>query len=358
MEVSFPHRLVVGFPRRNCANQNAVVLGDVDNDNDIELAVGCLSGELAIFKGSKENPWKYCDHLGTINCIVVGNLRNEKKNSLVVLTGEGYCFLFDVDEKQKVVRMASHRTQDANESSMDNIPYPPLLKTSHGHENDQIQASSSSKDLHSAAFTAPVSPSSSQPQSSFVFPSPAKKTEEDNRWATDHLKVSFSHRVIHNANSALIADIDEDNENELIIATSGREVYAYKLVKVGKNKDVLCLETKRRWVLPDKPSSLSKSMDSWGRPILMIGQNSVGYYSIIDHRGNLINRELKNSFESEDSEYRKGCILEIKDFSRPTLLNGEEGCVQRHFIHFLDPSSKSANQKSDSHGDLEWHSPT
>jgi hypothetical protein len=43
-----------------------VLIVAVFNMQDIELAVGAIGGELAIYKYNKVNPWKMCDGLGTV----------------------------------------------------------------------------------------------------------------------------------------------------------------------------------------------------------------------------------------------------------------------------------------------------
>ena len=76
----------------------ALLLADVDNDGDNELIVGQINGELSIFKGSGNKPWRSCSHLGMIACVAVGDLWNQGENLLVCITAEGWCHLFNVSE--------------------------------------------------------------------------------------------------------------------------------------------------------------------------------------------------------------------------------------------------------------------
>ncbi|XP_011454196.1 KICSTOR complex protein ITFG2 [Magallana gigas] len=92
--VSFVERIELDFSG-NIFN-HAIVLGDVDNDQGHELAVGNTDGDLAIFKGSSKSPWKRCSSLGMITCIGVGDVFNKGKNVLVALTAEGWCNIFDI----------------------------------------------------------------------------------------------------------------------------------------------------------------------------------------------------------------------------------------------------------------------
>ena len=46
----------------------AVGLGDVDNDGDIEFAVGNSAGFMAVFKGlDQQKPWRTASGLGTVS---------------------------------------------------------------------------------------------------------------------------------------------------------------------------------------------------------------------------------------------------------------------------------------------------
>jgi hypothetical protein len=92
----------------------SVALGDVDNDRygDHELVVGSIGGTLMIYKGSGCDaistslsttdtttvptgvgagndgdgrwPWRVCYDLGTITAVAIGDVRNHKRNSLVI----------------------------------------------------------------------------------------------------------------------------------------------------------------------------------------------------------------------------------------------------------------------------------
>lgn len=79
--------------------QNAVCLGDVDNDGDHELVIGNFDGDLAVFKGNDPQPWKKCTGLGQISAVRIGDLNNEGRNVLVVLTADGWCYVFDFNKE-------------------------------------------------------------------------------------------------------------------------------------------------------------------------------------------------------------------------------------------------------------------
>eukprot|EP00116_Pleurobrachia_bachei_P005269 sb/3465531/ len=71
----------------------AVTLGDFDNDGCNELCIGNVDGDLYIYK-MKEERWMK-RNLGMITCLGIGDIKNKGDNSLVVITGEGLCYIFD-----------------------------------------------------------------------------------------------------------------------------------------------------------------------------------------------------------------------------------------------------------------------
>uniref|UniRef100_A0A0N7ZC70 Uncharacterized protein n=1 Tax=Scylla olivacea TaxID=85551 RepID=A0A0N7ZC70_SCYOL len=79
-------------------NKNAICLGDVDNDGQNELVVGNENGALALFKGENPRPIRYSTDLGMISAVAVGDVFNSGSNALVVVTGCGYCYIYDFEE--------------------------------------------------------------------------------------------------------------------------------------------------------------------------------------------------------------------------------------------------------------------
>lgn len=72
--------------------KSAVVLGDVDNDNDIELVIGNMEGDLYIFKGQRQI--QKISGLGIITAIGIGDLMNCGSNTLIVISGDGWCHIY------------------------------------------------------------------------------------------------------------------------------------------------------------------------------------------------------------------------------------------------------------------------
>ncbi len=72
--------------------ENALVVGDVDNDGNNELIIGNTCGKLFIFK--EETCIQTIDKLGLITAVGVGDVLNCGSNVLVVLSGDGWCHIF------------------------------------------------------------------------------------------------------------------------------------------------------------------------------------------------------------------------------------------------------------------------
>ncbi|KAK2141017.1 hypothetical protein LSH36_1181g00025 [Paralvinella palmiformis] len=130
----------------------AISVGDVDNDQNNELILGTMCGDLYIFKGRGKKPWAVASELGT--------------NSLVVLTSEGSCYVFVVEY--------DHIPQDDPGSLDDRKPV--VLKPVH------------------------------------------------------------KQHILANNKALLIADINGDGLNELVIGYSDRQVRMYKWVNNGDDE--------------------------------------------------------------------------------------------------------------------------
>uniref|UniRef100_A0A1B6DEV0 Integrin-alpha FG-GAP repeat-containing protein 2 n=1 Tax=Clastoptera arizonana TaxID=38151 RepID=A0A1B6DEV0_9HEMI len=72
--------------------KNAIALGDVDNDGEIELVIGNMNGDLVIYKGKK--CWQKLSGLGVITAVGIGDVMNCDSNALVVICGDGWCHIY------------------------------------------------------------------------------------------------------------------------------------------------------------------------------------------------------------------------------------------------------------------------
>ncbi|KAI8499760.1 integrin alpha FG-GAP repeat-containing protein 2 [Branchiostoma belcheri] len=79
----------------------AMVLGDVDNDQDNELVAGNVNGQLMVFKGADTTPWRVASGLGMTSCAAVGDVCNTGKNVIMTLSAEGWCHVFSMEHHEK-----------------------------------------------------------------------------------------------------------------------------------------------------------------------------------------------------------------------------------------------------------------
>ncbi|KAI7900612.1 uncharacterized protein BX663DRAFT_488237 [Cokeromyces recurvatus] len=196
-------------------NPHALVLGDVDNDNENEFVIGNLNGDLAIFKGHCDDgyPLYVCRGLGTITCIAIGDVRNTGKNSVVVINAEGHAHIFDISPK-----LSKMNTQ--NDSK-------------HKHHisiDDYLKGGRRSSDTSSIqAFRHMMSGNTNDP----LFQQQqhnAKSHHQTSQRIHDLGQPNLTLKVPVNVNKILIADIDNDNLNELILARTDRILHAFQLV--------------------------------------------------------------------------------------------------------------------------------
>ncbi|KAI8988396.1 hypothetical protein BDF20DRAFT_855465 [Mycotypha africana] len=173
---------------------------------------------MAIFKGQCEDgyPSFICRDLGTITCIAVGDVRNSGKNSIVVVNAEGHAHIFDV--KTKASSSSFNQQQQQQHISI----------------HDYLKGGRRSSDSTMRNFRRAMNGGSSNT---------SLLNEEDNlRNQQQHAQQALS-KSIHdlekpnltlkvpvNVNKILIADIDNDGLNEIILARTDRILHAFQLV--------------------------------------------------------------------------------------------------------------------------------
>ncbi|KAI4472027.1 integrin alpha repeat domain-containing [Holotrichia oblita] len=72
--------------------RKGVTLGDVDNDGNYELVVGNENGDVVIFKALEK--WQTITDLGFVSCVIVGDILNRNRNYLVIVTADGWCYIY------------------------------------------------------------------------------------------------------------------------------------------------------------------------------------------------------------------------------------------------------------------------
>lgn len=72
--------------------RSSLTLGDVDNSGEMALVAGNANGDLAVFKGDKQ--WQIINGLGMITAVGVGDILNCGLNAVVVICGDGWCYIY------------------------------------------------------------------------------------------------------------------------------------------------------------------------------------------------------------------------------------------------------------------------
>ncbi|CAH0547712.1 unnamed protein product [Brassicogethes aeneus] len=168
--------------------RNALCLGDIDNDGCIELIIGNETGDIAIFKG-KDKVQVISKHT-LICCVAVGDILNQNKNSLVVITADGWCYIYEVP------------TKDLSESNNEDF--------------DEVDGQ-----MHSSSNT-------DAPASSSESTNTQKSTK--NVESPDKMQVVCIHvqRIPANVKNILLGDIDGDGAVEMVLGLTDRVVRSYK----------------------------------------------------------------------------------------------------------------------------------
>ncbi|KAH9391139.1 integrin alpha FG-GAP repeat-containing protein 2 [Tyrophagus putrescentiae] len=210
-------------------SKNGVVLADCDNDDKNELLIGTLNGELLIFKDSSTIPLATAKELGMISCIVVGDILNKNRNSIITISIEGYLNIF-----------AFHFE---------------LAHDAAGHSHTAVSLNPTRRGSNFSTVSVPLS----------SVKCPPTITDNEEFGGQQHPSVSNSLICVHaqqiqaNAMSALIADIDADGSNELIVALSDRVVRSYRAVQYGEEIKLVGIH---KWEFSDQIGSITLST-SW-----------------------------------------------------------------------------------------------
>ncbi|KAI9274379.1 hypothetical protein BDA99DRAFT_497353 [Phascolomyces articulosus] len=179
-------------------NPHALVLGDVDNDGEIEFVIGNLSGDLAVFKGACSHglPTFVCHGLGTITCIAIGDVRNWGRNSVVCINAEGQAHIFDIPRLavdhplMSVDEYLKHGRRASDTSSLQAFR---RMMDQNADDSSQYRSTSDKPHIHNLQ------------------------------------KPNLTLNVPVNVNRILIADVDGDSLNELVLARTDRILHTFQL---------------------------------------------------------------------------------------------------------------------------------
>ncbi|KAI7853447.1 hypothetical protein BDC45DRAFT_536540 [Circinella umbellata] len=258
-------------------NPHALVLGDVDNDGENEFVIGNLSGDLAVFKGACSHglPTFVCHGLGTITCIAIGDVRNWGRNSVVCINAEGQAHIFDIPRLA-----ADHPLMSVDE----------YLK--HGRrasDTSSLQAFRRIMDQNA--------------DDSSHYKSTPEKPHIHNLQ-----KPNLTLNVPVNVNRILIADVDGDSLNEIVLARTDRILHTFQLQSSSTDQSLpRSIDTPSASTATDNNTTGNNNLASHYIPTSI--QSSLSVLSSSKERGKLLTNRSSVS-ESKDrpspSVLRKG----------------------------------------------------
>lgn len=190
-EVSFVKKLRFNF--KGSVTKRALVIGDADNDQHNELVCANLIGDLAVFKDRNPEKVAYAQKLGMVTACVVGDVVNSGRNHIAAINTDGWLFIFDV---------LSRGVDSHNDSPLSTME---------------------------TAFIAQESTPEYPSQSSATEGCAINKTPNE-------LSVMYSQRMPANCKELLLADLDGDGQNELIIGLTDRVLRTYKWIKISADR--------------------------------------------------------------------------------------------------------------------------
>lgn len=227
--VSFVDKLEFSVSGNVC--MKGIILGDVDNDNDSELVVGCLNGDLFIFKGVNTVAWKHASGLGMIVVVLVADVCNNGTNYLLVVSGDGSLHLFNVG------------------------------------------TSSEGKDVKKTEGK-------------------GERCEKKEEPTTSSIQPCYMQKLPANVHCVLVADIDGDGLKELVVAMTDRVVRSYKWQNIAPDGDAAAASSinaehpsglfvaQNKWEMYSQIGTISTNVDDCGREYLLVSQPGGTYVSL------------------------------------------------------------------------------
>ncbi|CAM0139217.1 unnamed protein product [Umbelopsis sp. WA50703] len=196
-------------------NPHALVVGDVDNDGDNEFVIGNLNGDLAIFKGdcSYGLPAYFCRGLGTITCVAIGDARNCGKNSVVCINAEGHAHIFD---------LPNSNLQDVTKKSMSMQANNVLTVEEYLQHSRRGSDTTTLHSFRNAMASAQNGHKSSRGKSQLG------KGNDDEQLNMQYISPDHTIKVPVNVNKIIIADIDGDGLNEVVLARTDRILHSFE----------------------------------------------------------------------------------------------------------------------------------
>ncbi|XP_072398636.1 KICSTOR complex protein ITFG2-like [Diabrotica undecimpunctata] len=269
--ISLVKRVEFEFPG-NVA-RNAIILGDVDNDGCNELIVGNQNGDVAIFKGRERH--QSISKLNFISCMAVGDITNQNKNVLIVITADGWCYLY--------------------------INPVPLVGDSFQKEKDEGVEEVDGQS-HSVTGNIEISPPVDVPTAS---------KDKTNKKEKIQLVCFHVQRIPANTKDIIIGDIDGDGNFEMVLGLTDRVVRSYKWMS-NPNRSMLDISdvssqfdpsdkvlgkfvALNKWECANQIGSITLHHSADGKPSILIAQPGGTFMRIKCQSEDLIGEECIES---------------------------------------------------------------
>ncbi|XP_011312464.1 integrin-alpha FG-GAP repeat-containing protein 2 isoform X2 [Fopius arisanus] len=259
--------------------RHGLAIGDVDNDGDNELVVGTSKGDLLIFKGS--DIWHKTTGLGLITCLAIGDIFNYGRNALVVICGDGWVHIF---YSPRSVNPNTGFSTVVNKECLDNAKLDAIFEHNPG-EVDQMSG----------------------------------------KMECVHLQ-----RIPTNTKIVLLADIDRDGANEMIIGLTDRVVRSYRWssnADLGTGK----LIGLNKWECANQIGTLTLQHTNDRTPTLLVAQPGGTFMRIKCTSDNC--RSQETCVQSETAE---GCI----DYQTLGISRMRNSNISTEIIGNLAPGNK------------------